>query len=620
MSGLAGTLRFDPRQSVEEELKLLQSGIVSIGPDGCDAFKREGFGMVYSGFQTTPEEVNQTQPLCIEQIVAGFDGRLDNREDIHGGLRIELPLAQCTDAYLVAFAFAKRGVDCLVTLEGDWAVAVWDLVTRELTLARDSMGVRRLFYRLDREGLSWCSRVEPLLDTAGRALTLDREYIHNYFVSRPPAHATAFQEIRSVLPSHWVRIDSRGRVLQRCYWSLTPQDRVKVKSEAEYDEEFRHLLTNAVRRRMRSNTAVLAELSGGLDSSSIVCTADLVSSELTSPAVTTLSYFDSEEPSGDERPYFTAIEAHRGSPGLHVSVAELRQSYSDRELAPLPKPFRIAAPGYFEKSLIWSKRLEEVHQQAGARVVLSGVGGDELLGGVQDEAPELADYLGEGRVASFARSSIAWGIRKQRPVYSLWRNAAELLLSQYVPAIHSRSLRRPIPEWLLTVASGHDPYLAGFAPWRNLRPTSVAMERDRYYLGAQLTCMDPPLVGCIERRYPLLDRDLYRFLARVPREQIVSASSRRRLLRRALRSVVPEVVLSRKTKWFGQRAAGRGLNSDIVTAMFRERWLSDSFIDAPLLRTHLEDARAGIGEPTLFTAAIGFEQWLRTLPWKVRMD
>src|SRR6202035_132686 len=99
-------------------------------------------------------------------------------------------------------------------------------------------------------------------------------------------------------------------------------NRIHYRSDAEYEEHFRFCFTESVKRRLRSDSPVLAELSGGMDSSSIVCMADqiLARGKGETPRLDTLSYYDDSEPNWNERPYFTKVEEKRGRAGCHIDV------------------------------------------------------------------------------------------------------------------------------------------------------------------------------------------------------------------------------------------------------------------------------------------------------------
>ncbi len=116
-----------------------------------------------------------------------------------------------SDLELAFAAYRAWGTRCFAELVGDWAIAVWDKDNYQLTLARDYAGVRRLFYRLDTNGIAWCSIIEPLVLTSPVKLHLDLDYIAGCLYPRPPIEKSPYVEIRAVLPSHFQTFQLGGK-------------------------------------------------------------------------------------------------------------------------------------------------------------------------------------------------------------------------------------------------------------------------------------------------------------------------------------------------------------------------------------------------------------------------
>src|SRR5207249_9889408 len=127
--------------------------------------------------------------------------------------------------------------------------------------------------------------------------------------------------IEAVPSSCFVRFET-GRAVIRRYWDFEPSEINRRRNATEYEEQFRCVFTNSVRRRLRSSTPVLAELSGGMDSSSIVCVADAVMADgfVETPRLDTVSYFDDSETNWNELPFFAKVEQQRGRAGRHVAL------------------------------------------------------------------------------------------------------------------------------------------------------------------------------------------------------------------------------------------------------------------------------------------------------------
>jgi asparagine synthase (glutamine-hydrolysing) len=615
MSALAGIFKYDSRNHVTwPELADLARGIDRIGPDGGGEYLQSNVGMVYRAFHTTAESHFERQPLVSEGFVLAWDGRLDNRDEIRA--RVAANHQESTaDADLVFAAYREWGESCFAELMGDWALAVWDPIRKRLILARDYIGVRRLFYRLDQDGIAWCSILEPLVLQSPCKLQLDLEYLAGYLYPRPPVETTPYRGIRAVVPANFLTFQQDSRQATKRYWALNPFGAIRHSSDADYEQHFRELFRSSVERRLRADRPILAELSGGLDSSSVVCMADDIHRKSQGMPIETLSYFDTDEPSGDERPYFSLVEKRRGRIGYHISKTQFDAQNRNESLKPLPEHCFSASPGYFAESLSWAGVIDGILKTTGARVVLSGLGGDELLGGIQFEAPELAEHLVAGNLIPFARSLYRWSFARRKTVFQLLCDTAQLLKAGHNPQSLTASNARRF-SWACLAPSALHPALEAFADWRLLTPTQLTLEWVRYGLASQLTCTDPALVGCREYRHPLLDRELFAFLASIPRTQVVQAGHRRHLMRRALRGIVPDGVLFRKTKAFGLRNAMAILSehASVIDSLFADNWVSDGIVvNTSLLREALRAAQQGLSSDGMqLISTIAIEQWLRS--------
>src|SRR5208282_1828599 len=189
------------------------------------------------------------------------------------------------------------GTRCFARLLGDWALSIWDPRDRSLLLAKDPIGTRPLYYFADRNEVTWSSLLDPLVLFAGKTFALDEEYIAGYFSLFPATHLTPYLGIASVPPCTFVRIQP-GKAAAHKYWDFDPGKRIRYHRDVEYQDHFRTVFRESVRRCLRSAGPLLAELSGGMDSSSIVCVADAVIAEGSTETLhlDTLSYFNDSEP------------------------------------------------------------------------------------------------------------------------------------------------------------------------------------------------------------------------------------------------------------------------------------------------------------------------------------
>jgi asparagine synthase (glutamine-hydrolysing) len=218
-------------------------------------------------------------------------------------------------------------------------------------------------------------------------------------------------------------------LVRRPHWGWWPKEEIRFQSDAQYEDHFLSLFRQAVRRRTGPGAPILAHLSGGMDSTSIVCMSDHIRVQdgaSREELIDTVSYYDDSETNWDERPYFEAVERNRGKRGVHLRLPLLSE---DLESAPVGYLWPGADMATYENE----KRLIELTGQKGYRVILAGFGGDELLGGVPDPLPELADFLARGRMLAYLKRAVAWCLTDRTPLVQMTGRVFRFLLRQYLP-------------------------------------------------------------------------------------------------------------------------------------------------------------------------------------------
>jgi asparagine synthase (glutamine-hydrolysing) len=545
MSVQFGRCIFDGKPVDPQEFEEVRPVLAPYGPDGEGFICKDNFGVLYRAFHTTKESRRETQPyVSASGFVLTWDGRLDNREELIGLVGGEVS-CESTDLDIVAAAYQRWRNDAFAKLIGDWALSVWEPKNRSLILAKDFVGTRHLYYTVEKEEVTWCTILDPLVLLARRPFRVEEEYIAGWLALLPPPELTPYVGIQSVPPSSFVCL-ARGTQKVRRYWDFNPTKKVRYDTDGEYEVHFRAVFSESVRRRLRSDSPVLAELSGGMDSSSIVCLADkIMEQEATgTPRLDTISYYDESEPAWDERPYFTKVEQKRGRVGHHIDIG------SRYDLLKTHDEGRFAATPALVGQSVTVKQFSKVLGSQQNRVVLSGIGGDEVLGGVPTPTPELADLAARAELRTFGRQLVAWALVKKKP---LWHLLAETLAAFFT----SESVFRA-PEaasiWLEPAfMARHRAALQGYPRRLHfLGPPPSFQENLNTLEGLRRQLAHSPLAWSTpyEMRYAYLDRELLEFVYAIPREQIVRPLQRRSLMRRALARIVPHEVLNRRRKGF----------------------------------------------------------------------
>jgi asparagine synthase (glutamine-hydrolysing) len=614
MSTQFGRWHFRSAPPAPHYLKKVQDVLAPYGPDGTRSYSEGGVDILYSALHTTTESHSEKQPhVTASGSVLTWDGRLDNRATFIAALRDTLSI-DSPDVSIVGWAYERWGTGCLAMLVGDWALSLWNPQDRSLLLAKDPVGTRPLYYSAEPEKVTWSSILDPLVRFAGKNFPLDQEYLAGWLAFFPAAHLTPYLGIESVPPSCFVRLAPGKRTICK-YWDFDAEKQIRYSTDAEYEEHFRVAFRESVRRRLRSASPVLAELSGGMDSSSIVCMADALMAQEGAEAsrLDTLSYFNDSEPHWNERPYFSKVEQRRGRVGFHIDLGAQDASpfefeRSEFQAAPGPRARRTNAPNE-RAACIFS---------GGYRVVLSGIGGDEVTGGVPTPVPELADLIARARLLVLAHQLKIWALAKRKPWFHLFLEAASRFLPSALVPIPAH---RRAPPWLSAdFAQRHHFALAGYpARLKLLKPLPSFQENLLALdtLRRQLACDPLPLEPVYERRCPFLDRDLLEFLFALPREQLVRPRQRRSLMRRALVGIVPEEILGRRRKAYVCRAPMTALSGERECLEELGRGMtagSLGIVDPSSFSETLERARRGQAVPIIpLMRTIELEIWLRSL-------
>jgi asparagine synthase (glutamine-hydrolysing) len=208
-------------------------------------------------------------------------------------------------------------------------------------------------------------------------------------------------------------------------------------------------------------------------------------------------------------------------------------------------------PGADQSALDFERELSHALKSRGNRVLLSGIGGDEVLGGVPTPIPELADLIAARRWRTFARQIKNWSLVKRRP----WMHFLYETLREFMsPKIAVKPEKNRIAPWLdYSFVHRHEPLFLGGGSrlhFFGVRPSFQVNLAAFDSLKREIACAIPSPVGCYTRSYPYLDRNLLEFLYSIPREQLVRPGRRRSLMRRALTNVLPPEILERKRKAF----------------------------------------------------------------------
>jgi len=467
--------------------------------------------------------------------------RLDNRLEVETCVHRRGTTA--TDLELILRVVARYGSEHVSKLLGDFAFVAWNGKTQSGVAACDAFAVQKIFYTQCGRSLSFASRAE--------VLAIDGEYDLQHLLAlvsssdRPPG-STAFRGVRQLPRASFAAIE-KGAVRLHQYWSAEDfaMEPSWAHSEARIADECRTLLIASIRQRVARCGTIWAQLSGGIDSSSITSLTQWLAErgELTEGIAGTVTFVDHRGTSTDERAYSESVIERWG---LRNEVIIDPPSWYDNEHSP---PFTDHPRG---NAHVYPReaRMCAIIRKAGGHVLLTGVGGDQLFMG---NMLYLADWVVHGRIRSAVadiaqRAAIGrvsfWEIAYRNAVLPLLPRAAHarLVHDQHAEALPPWLESRTLKKYGLDNHPATAPAYGG--RWgRKYHHAAVSMV-------SQLECSTHGSLSgdALDVRHPMLYRPLVEFALRLPPELRARPHAHRWVLREAMRGILPERVRMRVGK------------------------------------------------------------------------
>ena len=537
------------------------------GPDGTGVHFGTGVGLGHARLSII-DLAGGKQPLANEDesVWITFNGEVFNHVELRRSLLARGHAFRTrSDTETVVHAYEECGPSCAALLNGDFAYALWDEKRRRLVLARDRMGVRPLYYTVRDGVLVFGSEVKALLQYPGVRASLDPIALDQCFTFWfPLAPRTPYRDIFELPPGH-VLVAEGGRMSIEPYWQLRypaargpaadTDDTLDRRGEPEIAEELASLLTDATRLRLRADVPVGAYLSGGLDSSATTALAKL----FPGPGLRTFSVgFESEE--FDETAYqnevIAALKTRHSS--LRCGAAQIAAGFPE-VIRHAERPILRTAPA----PLFLLSRL--VREQ-GLKVVLTGEGADEVLGGY--------DIFKEAKVRRFwaSRPDSKWrplllgrlypylgGMHRQPPAYlsaffgvgldrvddPLFSHLPRFGLTQRAKSFFSGELRAEIGNYdaLDEMRQSLPPEFGGWHALSQAQYLESAHLLPGYILSSQGDRV--AMAHAVEGRFPFLDHRVVEFASRIPPRMKLKGLREKHILRRAVAPYLPPAIAER---------------------------------------------------------------------------
>lgn len=602
MCGIVGA--FHGRGGVDTDMPAALAAMHHRGPDAQTTWKGDGieFGHTRLAIIDLSGGEQPMRSSCGRYTIV-FNGEIYNFQSLRSEL-IEKgwPFRTHSDTEVLLALFATVGLDaCLARLRGMFAFAVWDAEKRELSLARDRLGVKPLVYADHGAGFAFASEIGalrallPELPSEVDPYALDHYFSYLYI----PSPMTGFKAVRKLPPAHAMVVDGSGiRRIWR-YWRIDPSRRSTLSYE-DACEAVREKLIEATRLRMISDVPLGAFLSGGVDSALTVAAMSKLSD---TPVQSFAAGFSKAR--FDERPFARTAAQHLGTDHHEILV----EADVSREL-----PFLIGVCGepFGDDSLLPTHLISRAAREH-VTVALSGDGGDEAFGGYRRHR-ELAAITNVERLGVLPlyrlgrRISVGFKglIRpsRRRPFPSrredrvLYRTGFERNV-EFVLAVEDREKRVLYTNAFTEAVADCDvtSWLADrHALGDGASPVNRLLLDDTYcYLPEDILFKvdSASMAASLECRSPFLDHELIELAASLPAEMKVKGKRGKRILRDAGAHWLPPGFLERRKKGFST-PIGAWLRRELAD-LLRERllverrlapWIETSKLEA-LINTHL---------------------------------
>ena len=476
-----------------------------------------------------------------------FRGYIANRPDLLLDLEAR---PDASNASLVALACRRYGVRAVLQLQGEFAAVVVDDIGGEAFIIHDALGLCPVFYASSASRLLFTTH---LADLAGLITSeeLDAEYLADFLAyGQPTGERTPFKSIRRLLPGELLRW-SPGGARRVAIWSAAAVNTPIPVTEQEQEEQFLHLLHRAVRGAGTGPGVAWTELSGGLDSSTVTC----IAAQQGFPQLAAVSVVYPRWESANERECMRTVTEH-----LQIPLHELDGCTHMPFAAPVGDFIGEPSPLAFTGSL--SQARDRLLHEQGVSLLLTGMGGDEVMGGNPGLPYHLSDSLFDGHAATAFKNVLRWSRSGSRSLgYTFWslvlRPALRHLRGLQVWEVPSHHL----PDWIdglyRDAMNLRDRCSLRLAP--RGRTPGRQFVADVYWLMAMTIANRGQREVRYDIRHPLLSRPLLEFMTCLSWEQKLRPESDRVLQRRALQGILPEAIRTRTTKGGGTWALVEGL-------------------------------------------------------------
>ena len=624
MCGINGIIYSDRSGRVVDASELMQMRDVlrHRGPDESGIFCENNVGLGHRRLSIVDLK-NGQQPIFNgdRTCVIVYNGEVYNHADYRRELLAKGYRYQThSDTEAILHLYEEFGVDCVHKLRGMFAFAIWNKNTRELFLARDRFGVKPIYYVHDNDGsLFFASEIKSLLEVKAVPPELNYDALPDQLANHGTSYdETLFAGVKRLLPGHCLKWKD-GDIRIEKYWDIEFEPKHEDQSDTEFTEEWLELFRKSVELRLMADVPLGMFLSGGIDSSAICA---MMAQMVNDPIKTFSVGFKEREANEFE---FARLVSKAFKTDHHEIIITPKQFFA--ELPNLiwhedePLGFDSSIPLYFVSKLA----------QQHVKVVLTGEGSDEILGGYGRYAKTVA-LLNYGEkyesfTPRFLREAVRSGVgtlpnslnrKLKRTFLTLDADIENLYFDNF--AIFSKSLQAKLLTDETKARIGElNPYVH-LQNWQKETDAEDLLDKLLYadtktYLHELLMKQDQmSMAASIESRVPFLDHKLVEYTAKLPEKMKIRGRTTKWILREAMKGILPREILDRPKmgfpvplgKWI--RGEFRHVVNEYVLS---DRSLAREIFEPDFVRELVAAHNAGEDHTSRIFRLVNFEIWHR---------
>ena len=607
------------------------------GPDDAGELlfdeARGGLGFRRLSIIDLSEAGHQPMHGCTDAVWLVFNGEIYNHASLREGLEARGHVySSRTDSETILHLYEERGLDFVHDIEGDYAICLWDEKLERLTLVRDRVGVKPLYFYHKDGRFIFASEIKAILQHPAVTPDVDEEALYHYLTFlTTPAPSTLFRDVRKIPAGHMLTVTRDGAVNLKQYWDALPPETVAARGEEEHKAEILRLLRESIKKRMMSDVPFGVFLSGGVDSSANVA---LMSELMTRPVETfTVGFADAEYLNELDSARRIARDFKTNHHEVIISEKEMQEFLPDlvfHQDEPIADP--VCVPLYYVSKLA---------RDSGTIVVQVGEGSDEIFSGYDNYVRHLRIYekfwqhaervpLGLRRAASaVARPALEATGKKRAAVDLLRRLGADEPLFWGGVVVYDETFKPRVLSTRMRERMSGRSSLEAVRPYldhvEQARPASDFLSRMTYL---ELKLRLPELLlmrvdkitmaTSVEARVPFLDHHLVEYAMGLPRDLKVEGRSGKHILKRALEEILPHDLLYSRKRGFGapvrewfRDGLGSWFDSHLMNSPMKRRDFFDYAFVSRLLDEHRRGAKDwGFHLWALLNLSLWYERWI----------